>query len=57
LERFFDVDDALGSLVGASNNISSSQEIWSLDNGIALCHGCHKNIERIRTELKNMFVI
>jgi len=33
------------------------KEIWSLDNGISLCHGCHKDIERIRTELKNMFVI
>src|SRR5205085_9971320 len=33
------------------------KEIWSLDNGISLCHGCHKNIERIRTELKNIFVI
>jgi len=33
------------------------KEIWSLDNGISLCHGCHENIERIRTELKNMFVI
>jgi hypothetical protein len=33
------------------------KEIWSLDNGISLCHGCHKNIERIRTELKNMSVI
>jgi 5-methylcytosine-specific restriction endonuclease McrA len=33
------------------------KEIWSLDNGISLCHGCHKDIERIRTQLKNMFVI
>ena len=33
------------------------KEIWSLNNGISLCHGCHKNIERIRTELKKMFVI
>ena len=33
------------------------KEIWSLDNGISLCHGCHKDIERIRTELKNMFLI
>jgi hypothetical protein len=32
------------------------KEIWSLDNGISLCYGCHKNIEKIRTELKNMFV-
>src|SRR6476469_9432474 len=33
------------------------KKIWSLDNRISLCHGCHNNIERIRTELKNMFVI
>ena len=46
------------------NNITTTvkgalacNEIWRLDNGISLCHGCHKNIERIRTELKNMFVI
>ena len=32
------------------------KEIWSLDNGISLCHGCHKDIERIRTELKNMLL-
>jgi hypothetical protein len=45
------------------NNITTMKgalackDIWSLDNGISLCHGCHKDIERIRTELKNMFVI
>jgi hypothetical protein len=32
------------------------KEIWSLDNGISLYYGCHKNVEKIRTELKNMFV-
>jgi hypothetical protein len=37
--------------------VLACKEIWSLDNGISLCHGCHKDIERIRTELKNMFVI
>jgi hypothetical protein len=36
---------------------STCKEIWSLDNGISLCHGCHKNIEMIRTELRNMSVI
>jgi hypothetical protein len=40
------------------NNITSMKQafeckkIWSLDNGISLCYGCHKNIEKIRTELK-----
>jgi hypothetical protein len=45
------------------NNITSMKqalecnEIWSLDNGISLCYNCHKYIEKIRIELKNMFVI
>jgi len=33
------------------------EDIWSLDNGISLCYDCHKNIEKIRTILKNMFVV
>jgi hypothetical protein len=32
------------------------KEIWSLDNGISLCYGCHKSIEKIGTKLKKMFV-
>src|SRR5205085_1548993 len=44
------------------NNITSMKqaleckEIWSLDNGICLCDGCHKNIEKLRTKIRNMFV-
>jgi hypothetical protein len=33
------------------------KQIWSLANGISLCYGCHKNIEKIRTIMKNIFVI
>ena len=33
------------------------KEIWSLDNGISLCYHCHKNLEKLRTKMKNMFVI
>ena len=33
------------------------KEIWSLDNGISLCYSCHKNLEKLRTKMKNMFVI
>ena len=45
------------------NNITTikqalaSKEIWSLDNGISLCYGCHKNLEKLRTKMKNMFFI
>jgi hypothetical protein len=28
-----------------------------LDNGISLCYSCHKNLEKLRTKMKNMFVI
>ena len=33
------------------------KEIWSLDNGICLCYICHKNLEKIRTIMKNMFIV
>ena len=32
------------------------KEIWSLDNGISLCYSCHKNIEKIRAKIRNIFV-
>ena len=31
------------------------KEIWSLDNGISLCYGCHKNIEKL-TKMKTRSV-
>ena len=33
------------------------KEIWSLDNGISLCYGCHKALEKLRTIMKNMFIV
>ena len=45
------------------NNITSMKQalecngIWSLDNGISLCYCCHKNIEKLRTKIRNMFVV
>jgi hypothetical protein len=32
------------------------KEIWSLDNGISLCYGCHKNLEKLRVKIRNTFV-
>src|SRR6476646_3693735 len=45
------------------NNITSMKqaleckEIWSLDNGISLCYGCHTNIEKLRTKIRNVLVV
>src|SRR6476646_11460568 len=30
------------------------KEIWSLDNGISLCHGCHKTLEEPKAKIRNI---
>jgi hypothetical protein len=32
------------------------KEIWSLNNGISLCYGCHKSLEKLRAKIRNIFV-
>ena len=32
------------------------KQIWSLGNGISLCYGCHKSIEKLRAKIRNVFV-
>jgi hypothetical protein len=44
------------------NNITSIKqalecnEMWSIDNGISLCYTCHKNLEKLRSKIRNIFV-
>jgi hypothetical protein len=44
------------------NNITTMKQalackqIWSLGNGISLCYSCHKNIEKLRAKIRNIFV-
>jgi hypothetical protein len=33
------------------------KEIWGFDNVISLCYGYHRSSEKLRTKMKNMFVI
>ena len=33
------------------------RQVWSLNNGISLCYSCHKNLEKLRTKMKNMFIV
>ena len=33
------------------------KEIWNLDNGVCLCYRCHKDVEKLRTEVRNMFLL
>jgi hypothetical protein len=28
------------------------KELWNLNNGVSICYGCHKDIEKLRTKLK-----
>jgi hypothetical protein len=31
------------------------KDLWDLNNGISICYKCHKDIEKLRTKLRNMF--
>jgi hypothetical protein len=31
------------------------EELWSMTNGVSICYRCHKDIETVRTKLRNMF--
>jgi len=43
------------------NNVSTveqalgCEELWSMTNGISICYRCHKEVEKLRTKLRNMF--
>jgi hypothetical protein len=43
------------------NNLSTVEqalackELWDLNNGFSMCYRCHKDIETVRTKLRNMF--
>jgi hypothetical protein len=43
------------------NNISAikqalqCKELWNVKNGISICYKCHKDVENLRTKLRNMF--
>jgi hypothetical protein len=32
------------------------KELWNLNNGVSICYSCHKDIERLRTKLRNIFI-
>ena len=40
------------------NNVSMIEqalecnELWNLNNGVSICYGCHKEVEKLRTKLK-----
>jgi hypothetical protein len=33
------------------------KELWNMDNGVSIGYSCHKDIEKIRTKLRNMFLL
>ena len=45
------------------NNVSTveqalgCEELWSMTNGVSICYICHKNVEKLRTKLRNMFLV
>ena len=45
------------------NNVSTVEqalackELWDLNNGFSICYKCHKEVERLRTKLRNIFLV
>ena len=33
------------------------KELWNLNNGVCVCYTCHKDVEMLRTELRNIFML
>jgi 5-methylcytosine-specific restriction endonuclease McrA len=33
------------------------QELWNTKNGVSICYSCHKDVEKLRTKLRNMFLV
>jgi Cytoplasmic tRNA 2-thiolation protein 2 len=33
------------------------EELWSMTNGVSICYSCHKDVEKLRTKLRNMFLV
>jgi hypothetical protein len=33
------------------------EELWSMANGVSICYRCHKDVEKLRTKLRNMFIL
>ncbi len=45
------------------NNVSTTEqalackELWDVNNGISVCYRCHKDVEKLRTKLRTMFIL
>src|SRR5919199_6890810 len=45
------------------NNVSTveqalgCEELWSMDNGVSICYRCHKDVESLMTQLRNIFML
>jgi hypothetical protein len=33
------------------------EELWSMNNGFSICYTCHKDVEKLRTKLRNIFIL
>jgi hypothetical protein len=33
------------------------EELWSMNNGFSICYTCHKDVEKLRIKLRNIFIL
>ena len=45
------------------NNVSTVEqaleciELWNMNNGVSICYRCHKDVEKLRSKLRTMFIL
>jgi len=43
------------NMVSTMKQALACDQLWDLNNGLTVCYRCHKDVEKLRTKLRNMF--
>ncbi|HJT49955.1 MAG TPA: hypothetical protein VJ729_17370 [Nitrososphaeraceae archaeon] len=43
------------NMVSTIEQALTCDQLWDLNNGLTVCYRCHKDVEKLRTKLRNMF--
>ena len=45
------------TMVGTVKQALECKELWRTNNGVSICYSCHKDIEKLRAKLRNVFYL
>ena len=50
-------DICIGNSISTVEQALTCKKLWDLDNGVSICYSRHKDIEKLRIKLRNMFYV